>query len=149
VSENDVVTILKSLADGISKHGVDKVTAYLKLMNIEYDDSDLKMLIDYTLTKVCLRYKVSVEDLLFTKKRGDVTTAKKMCICLLCEYIDRSIVSDLLSVTYQLVYQYHTTSPVALGAKSNADIQFINTYNELKDIIDHFKSTITLKTLND
>lgn len=148
MSDNQVVQIFKYLIEGISRHGVVKVLSYLKLMNIEYDEGDKKNLIDFIITKVCLRYKVSVEDLMFTKKRGAVTDAKKMCVCLLCNYLEREQVKSILSVTYQLVYLYDTDSPMKKGAVSNSDIEFIKTYEELKEMADSFKNSIGLESLN-
>lgn len=148
MSTKEVVDILKCLSDGITKHGVGKTLSYLKLMNIDYDDTDKKNLIDYIITKVCLHYRVSVEDLLFTKKRGDVTTAKKMCVCLLCNYVEMAQVKDVLSITYQLVFIYYKKSPMVVGAKSAKDLAFIMSYEQLFEIIENFRKSLGFDTLN-
>lgn len=87
-SEKEIINFLKELHRVISKFGADKVLNQIRKLHLDTDDIFVKDVCQYILVVTANKYKISVDELMYSKKRGDIPYARRMCFALMKEHLN-------------------------------------------------------------
>jgi len=112
--KDELVIFLQQLHKVISKVGLQKVLSRIKEINLDQKDNFERELCDKIITICANHYLIDKNDVLTSKKRGNVSIARKMCFVLM---------KKNLNISDSSIGEY-------VGGRSK---QFVN--NELKTII--------------
>lgn len=111
--KDELVIFLQQLHKVISKVGLQKVLSRIKEINLDQKDNIERELCDKIITICANHYLIDKNDVLTSKKRGNVSIARKMCFVLM---------KKNLNISDSSIGEY-------IGGRSK---QFVN--NELKTI---------------
>ena len=111
--KDELVIFLQQLHKVISKVGLQKVLSRIKEINLDQKDNFERELCDKIITICANHYLIDKNDVLTSKKRGNVSIARKMCFVLM---------KKNLNISDSSIGEY-------VGGRSK---QFVN--NELKTI---------------
>ena len=116
------------------KLGVSEFLKRLKAMDHEGMGSEEEELIKYVVSKVCEAYKVHPHDVMYTKKRGVVTTARNLCFAVITRQMptldQRSIGLYFNGSSRQTVYRASKRMQ-NFCPKNFADRKYLRHYEEI------------------
>ena len=90
VNNDELLDFFSQVQRGVKRFGLAKVMAHLRKMDLERNNPNQKKVFEYVVLVTANHYEIPKSDILYTSKRGVVTTAKKMCFSLLKCNIDVS-----------------------------------------------------------
>ena len=144
VKKNHVIDFLRVIERGIRHHGVEKITSTLKTLDIQsyLQVNNLDVIVKYICESVANEYKdnsVKESDLFHRKKRGDITSARKMAIILIKEFTSLSDtkLAGYFGRSRQIIF-YTTQEFKELNATNKIDVLFLNRYDKLSRKIASF-----------
>lgn len=147
-SNSDIVELFIHLAKCVEKHDAQRVLSHMRLM--EFQDSDVfeRTIFDFILHITSVHYKVTIEDLLISKKRGNVLTARKMCYVLIYNNIPslkQSDIARLFNRSRQLVNMAIQETPIHGGIKTKYDIKFMKDFDMFCEAIITYRNSFYTK----
>jgi len=144
IKKNHVIEFIRVIERGVHFHGVEKITSVLKNLDIQnyLQVNNLDVTVKYICECVARDYKkdkVKEEDFFNKKKRGEITSARKMAIILIKEFTN---ISDTKLAMYfgrsrQIIF-YALQEFKDLNASNKHDILFLNRYDKLSSNIASF-----------
>jgi hypothetical protein len=142
--ENDeVVNFIKSILRGLKKHGIKRIVKALKDVDLNTENINYLIVIDFIEKSICDRLKVEVIALYDKQTRGDITIARKLCVLFLRKHLDMS--DETIGAHYHRTRQlYHMTHKEyqALNPTNKTDANFINLYNEFDTKIQDYIASV-------
>lgn len=87
-SDKEIIHFLKELHRVISKFGADKVLSQIRKLHLENDDEFVKQVANYILALTSTKYGLTKDELMYSKKRGSVIEARRMCFALMKEHLN-------------------------------------------------------------
>lgn len=135
MDENDgaeIENLLKAIHNGIKKHGLKKIIKSLNCLDIGYSNGMNYEAINYITSLVCKPLKVEAYLLHGTASRGNVTTARKICMLLFRKHLGISAVEAALHFnrTRQIAHIAETEFG-NMNEKNVQDRKFLELYNKL------------------
>jgi chromosomal replication initiation ATPase DnaA len=88
---DEIVDFFREVQRVITKHGLDKVLKQLRSIHSESDEGFEHDVSEYILVVTSNHYSLLKEDVLYSRKRGIVSDARRMCFALMKEHL---VVSD-------------------------------------------------------
>lgn len=85
--KDQIVLFFGEIQRVIKKYGYDHVMKKLRELHDEESDGFQKEISNFILYKTCNHYLVSRDDVLFSKKRGVISEARRMCYALMKEHL--------------------------------------------------------------
>ncbi len=95
-SGEEIVNLLKAIHNGIKKHGLKKIVKSLNCLDIGYSNEMNYEALNYITSTVCKTLKVEPYLLYGATARGNVTTARKLCMLLFRKHLSVSAVEAAL-----------------------------------------------------
>jgi len=151
IKKNHVIDFFRVIERGVRHHGVEKITSALKNLDIQsyLQVNNLDVIVKYICECVAKDYKknnVKEVDLFHRKKRGEITSARKMAIILIKEFTN---ISDTKLARYfgrsrQIIF-YTSQEFKDLDPKNKHDVLFLNRYDKLSRKIALFMKENNLK----
>jgi chromosomal replication initiation ATPase DnaA len=146
--DEEIVFVVKRLANALNKHGVKRVVAVLdKLNNEEAFIEAHRELISYILNTTAIKFKVNPEDLKKSNVRGMTINARNMCCVLLKKHmelkhadISRLFGSDSHSIVSSAIKQFEN-----LKYDVKADRIIIDIFKDVDEKVGKRKDMLWLK----
>jgi chromosomal replication initiation ATPase DnaA len=151
--DKHISNTLRLVSDGVKKFGVKKFNKTLisVIVSNEFENDNFIEKID-TIIKYVLHefraFNITKEEIFETKKRGDITVARKMAVILIKSNID---ISDkklagyfggrCRQVVYNILDEYRN-----MDIENKLDAEFIEKYSRLDEKIKKFFSTLKTPT---
>ena len=79
----ELLEFFNQVQRGIKKFGITRVMNHLRKMEFENSSPNQKKVFDYVVVVTANYYEIPKSDILYSNKRGKVTTAKRMCFALI------------------------------------------------------------------
>jgi hypothetical protein len=151
IKKNHVIDFFRVIERGVRHHGVEKITSVLKNLDIQsyLQVNNLDVIVKYVCECVAKDYKkdkVKEGDFFLKKKRGEITSARKMAIILIKESTN---ISDTKLARYfgrsrQIIF-YTLQEFKDLNPTNKHDVLFLNRYDKLSRKIALFIKENNLK----
>ena len=139
-----IIDFFKTIDKSLRNHGHDKVIAVLSNLDIQSDlkTKNLELIVEHICECVTEDYKkerVKKQDLFVKSKRGDVTSARKMAIILIKQFIDVSDnkIGKYFGRSRQVVF-YTMQEFKDLNTKNKQDVEFLNRHDKLSKKISNY-----------
>jgi chromosomal replication initiation ATPase DnaA len=142
---------LRLVSDGVKKFGVKKFNKTLVsvIVSNEFENDKFTDKID-TIIKYVLNeyraYSITKEDIFETKKRGEVTVARKMSVILIksnIEISDKKLAGFFGGRCRQVVYNI-LAEYSKMDIENRLDAKFIDRYNRLDEKVKKYLSTLPI-----
>jgi hypothetical protein len=83
----EILEFFREVQRVISKHGLPKVLCELRKLKIDSNDNFERDTSDYILNITSKHYKIEINDILSSKKRGIISESRRMCFALMKEHL--------------------------------------------------------------
>lgn len=132
----DLVVTIQKL---IEEYGSSEVVSKLYELHLNNASVEKKELFHYTVTMCCNYFNCKKNDVLYSKKRGVITNARRMCFALLKEFMpitDEEIANHFGGRSRQLISREIQNLPLSeLKLTTKDEIKFVDDYYKLaKDL---------------
>jgi len=150
--ESNIIEFLREVQKVISKYGLVKVLNQLKKIQVYIGDGFEADIIDFIITKTANHYIVDKNDILNSKKRGNVSESRRMCFALIKEHLaftDEEIGRYFGGRTRQYINQELTSLPInqeKLNTKHES--KFVNDFLYLTAEVLKFKNEYSSNNKN-
>jgi len=151
VKKNHVIDFFRIIERGVRHHGLEKITSVLQNLDVQsyLQVNNLDVIVKYICECVAKDYKkdkVKEGDFFNKKKRGEITSARKMAIILIKEFTN---ISDTKLARYfgrsrQIIF-YTVQEFKDLNPNNKHDVLFLNRYDKLSRRIALFIKENNLK----
>jgi hypothetical protein len=149
-SEKEIINFLKELHRVISKFGADKVLNQIRKLHLDSDDVYTKDVCNYILVVTSNKYKITLDDLMYSNKRGSVSDARKMCFVLMKEHLsitDEEIGSYFGGKKRQYINNQLNSLPINKDKyKNKEEANFVKDFIELSTDVLFYVNSYDLKT---
>lgn len=149
-SEKEIINFLKELHRVISKFGADKVINQIRKLHLDSDDVYTKDVCNYILVVTSNKYKITLDDLMYSNKRGNVSDARKMCFALMKEHLsitDEEIGSYFGGKKRQYINNQLNSLPINKDKyKNKEEANFVKDFIELSTDVLFYVNSYDLKT---
>lgn len=149
-SEKEIINFLKELHRVISKFGADKVLNQIRKLHLDSDDVYTKDVCNYILVVTSNKYKITLDDLMYSNKRGNVSDARKMCFVLMKEHLsitDEEIGSYFGGKKRQYINNQLNSLPINKDKyKNKEEANFVKDFIELSTDVLFYVNSYDLKT---
>jgi chromosomal replication initiation ATPase DnaA len=86
-NQSELLDFFKQIQKIIAKHGFEKFLSEIKKIQIDLENIIEQKIIDYILLITAKHYKIEVNDILNSKKRGIIAESRRMAFALLKEHL--------------------------------------------------------------
>jgi hypothetical protein len=87
IHQVEILEFFKEVQRVISKHGLQKVLSQLRKIQNDFDNTIEKEIFDFILTETANHYKIEINDILNSKRRGVISEARRMSFALMKEHL--------------------------------------------------------------
>lgn len=144
-SEKEIVHFLKELHRVISKFGADKVLSQIRKLHLDNDDVFTKDVCNYIIILTSTKYAIDKKVLMYSKKRGKITEARKMCFALMkehCNITDEEIGGYFGGKARQYVNNQLSSLPINQDTfSSKAEARFVDDFISLSTDVLYYINT--------
>ena len=144
-NNEELLDFFSQVQRGIKRFGLAKVMAHLRKMDLEKNNPNQKKVFEYVVMITANHYEIPKSDILYSNKRGVVTTAKKMCFSLLKRNINVSEgeIGRYFDKSRQVINHAIKNTPVlGLKYKNKQEAIFINDFQTLNVMVVKFTNEL-------
>lgn len=87
IHQVEILEFFREVQRVISKHGLQKVLSQLRKIQNDFDNTIEKEIFDFILTETANHYKIEINDILNSKRRGVISEARRMSFALMKEHL--------------------------------------------------------------
>ena len=87
IHQVEILEFFKEVQRVISKHGLQKVLSQLRKIQNDFDNTIERDIFDFILTETANHYKIEINDILNSKRRGVISEARRMSFALMKEHL--------------------------------------------------------------
>lgn len=149
-TDKEIINFLKELHRVISKFGSDKVLNQIRKLHLDSDDVYTKDVCNYIIVVTSNKYKISLDDLMYSNKRANVSKARKMCFALMKEHLsitDEEIGGYFGGKARQYVNNQLSSLPINKDSyKDKSEQIFVEEFIELSTDVLFYTNSYEIKT---
>lgn len=144
-NNEELLDFFSQVQRGIKRFGLAKVMTHLRKMDLERNNPNQKKVFEYVVKITANHYEIPKSDILYSNKRGVVTTAKKMCFSLLKKNINVSEgeIGRYFDKSRQVINHALKNTPVeGLKYKNKSEAKFMNDFKTLNVLVVKFTNEL-------
>jgi chromosomal replication initiation ATPase DnaA len=149
-TDKEIINFLKELHRVMSKFGSDKVLNQIRKLHLDSDDVYTKDVCNYIIVVTSNKYKISLDDLMYSNKRASVSKARKMCFALMKEHLsitDEEIGGYFGGKARQYVNNQLSSLPINKDSyKDKSEEIFVKEFIELSTDVLFYTNSYEIKT---
>jgi len=142
---DELLDFFSQVQRGIKRFGLAKVMTHLRKMDLERNNPNQKKVFEYVVVVTANHYDIPKADILYSNKRGVVTTAKKMCFSLLKSNIDVSEgdIGRYFDKSRQVINHAIKNTPIIGSSFNNKQEQiFVTDFQTLNKMVIRFTNEL-------